>query len=626
RQRLEAAAAQLRGAAELLAPHPALAQSARELHARADSLAGGSFTMALFGAFSAGKSSFANALLGERVLPVSPHPTTAAVNRILAPTDDHAHGTADVTMKTFDVWWDDLTYSFSVLGLDKPTSDNWRSSAEALTPEGVHPAGLPHYGFLKAAAAGWDEMQHKLGSVQTVGLEEYRGFVADESKSCYVDGIDLYYSSPLTEQGIVLVDTPGADSLHARHTGVTFRYIKNADAIVYVTYYNHAFSKADRQFLAQLGRVKDSFTLDKMFFVVNAADLASSPEELEQVVKHVRDNLNRNGVGRPNIFPVSSLDALQAKQLDVDDRLEASGFLPFETSLNQFAAEELPGLSLRAGLDEVKSARQKAERWAEMAEQDEDTRQNRLQSLEQIRTQAASLLKNLSAANLRRDLSDESTELLFHVRQRLDYAMGRFYQEAFHPSILREDAGSLKTAFTACGRDLQRTLALELDQELWATTLRLEAAGRRLAADTVQRVLDSIASLEEGLGLSAQLERDWPAPALPETELSRPEDWHHYWNAFKNPKHYFEGKGSAKLRESTEPVLKDEIAAVLEQRASELTDHYTAEAHAALAEYTAKLQEQLEQSVDTMKSSLQGGQSADAWRKLARDLESMAGS
>ncbi|MFD2879217.1 dynamin family protein [Paenibacillus rhizoplanae] len=74
---------------------------------------------------------------------------------------------------------------------------------------------------------------------------------------------DLYYDSPLTRSGIVLVDTPGADSLHARHTGVTFGYMKNADAICFVTYYNHAFSKADRSLLAQLGRIKDSFALDK---------------------------------------------------------------------------------------------------------------------------------------------------------------------------------------------------------------------------------------------------------------------------------------------------------------------------------------------------------------------------
>ena len=69
-------------------------------------------------------------------------------------------------------------------------------------------------------------METKLGMTETVELAEYRGYVADETKSCFVDGIDLYYSCPMTEQGIVLVDTPGADSLHARHTGVTFNYIK----------------------------------------------------------------------------------------------------------------------------------------------------------------------------------------------------------------------------------------------------------------------------------------------------------------------------------------------------------------------------------------------------------------
>ena len=83
-------------------------------------------------------------------MPVSPHPTTAAVNRILAPAEGKTHGTADVRMKSREMWWDDLKYSFSVLGLQEPTPSNWRSAAEALNPAGIHPAGLPHYGFLKA--------------------------------------------------------------------------------------------------------------------------------------------------------------------------------------------------------------------------------------------------------------------------------------------------------------------------------------------------------------------------------------------------------------------------------------------------------------------------------------------
>ena len=64
----------------------------------------------------------------------------------------------------------------------------------------------------EGAATGFDMMETKLGMTETVELAEYRGYVADETKSCFVDGIDLYYSCPMTEQGIVLVDTPGADS------------------------------------------------------------------------------------------------------------------------------------------------------------------------------------------------------------------------------------------------------------------------------------------------------------------------------------------------------------------------------------------------------------------------------
>src|SRR5699024_2196879 len=67
-----------------------------------------SLTIALFGAFSAGKSSFSNALLGERVLPVSPNPTTAVINRIRPTTDQYRSGTVVITYKSDTVLTDDL--------------------------------------------------------------------------------------------------------------------------------------------------------------------------------------------------------------------------------------------------------------------------------------------------------------------------------------------------------------------------------------------------------------------------------------------------------------------------------------------------------------------------------------
>ena len=70
------------------------------LKQKAERLENQSFTVALFGAFSAGKSSFANALLGERLLPVSPNPTTAAINKIMPIDSEHPHGTVLVKLKS----------------------------------------------------------------------------------------------------------------------------------------------------------------------------------------------------------------------------------------------------------------------------------------------------------------------------------------------------------------------------------------------------------------------------------------------------------------------------------------------------------------------------------------------
>ena len=94
------AADRLRKAAALLAPHASLAATVQGMRAKAERLRSGRFTIALFGAFSAGKSSLANALIGEAALPVSPNPTTAAINRIVPPRRSGRTDTRGVWMKT----------------------------------------------------------------------------------------------------------------------------------------------------------------------------------------------------------------------------------------------------------------------------------------------------------------------------------------------------------------------------------------------------------------------------------------------------------------------------------------------------------------------------------------------
>ena len=59
---------------------------------------------------------------------------------------------------------------------------------------------------------------------------------------------------------------------------------------------------------------KDTFALDKMFFLINAADLAESEEELEMVKGYIADQLLQYGIRNPRLFAISSLCALEEKQ------------------------------------------------------------------------------------------------------------------------------------------------------------------------------------------------------------------------------------------------------------------------------------------------------------------------
>lgn len=624
RQRLASAAAQLHGAAALLEQYPAMASAARGIRERAAALEGGTFTLALFGAFSAGKSSFANALLGEDVLPVSPHPTTAAINRILAPQGEFVHGTAQVVMKSRETLMEDLRISFSILRLGEPDPIHWTDVVYSLSSDGIHPAGLPHYSFLKAASVGWVNAERLLGTVQTVDFPEYRNFVADETKSCFVEIIDLFYSCDLTEQGIILVDTPGADSLHARHTGVTFQYMKHADALVFVTYYNHAFSKGDRQFLSQLGRVKDSFALDKMFFIINAADLAESSDELDQVIQHVKTNLRTSGIGSPHIYAVSSMNALDGKVTNNESILLSSGFTVFETALGDFAGKELPGLSMQAARQEIISARKRAEEWNRISQQDEDTRATRQLELENIYVTAKSLLSELAYVKGQdRIIEQEAKELLFHVRKRIDYNWVAFFNEAFHPSLLREGTGALKEIFIDCGRELEQSLLREIDQELWATTLRLELKAKSILLEATVRVTDHINALDEGLLLTpVKEEQDWIIPDLHSSQFHQRMDWSTFWSTFKSPKLFFEGKGRDKLKISVEPMLNENITEAVLSQQQYLCEFYIREYSEALTRQVLLLGEQLLESYTAMESTLQLTDTPVKWVELAEKLKS----
>ncbi|KKE77964.1 hypothetical protein DTX80_15240 [Bacilli bacterium] len=443
-----------------------------DLYEKKRRLSNRSYTIALFGAFSAGKSSFANALIGENALPVSPNPTTAAVNRICPVTDDYQHGTVVVRLKDKDTLMNDLlkiTKKFSPKETDLLSFIQWVKDEKVYQSPKLNKM---YQSYLLALVNGYPYIKEYIGKRQTITLEEFGSYVTDETKACYIESINLYYDCALTRQGITLVDTPGADSVNARHTNVAFEYIKHADAILYVTYYNHALSRADRDFLMQLGRVKEAFQLDKMFFIVNAADLARDEKELSLVVQYVGQQLLELGVRLPRLYPVSSKQSLKEKQNN--DQLNEQ-MATFEDSFYRFIHYDLTALTVDSALWDMQRTYHKLADYIDSMNLDEESKRKRKEELHSKKQILKERLVNIETTTLSDQIRDKMDKQLYYVLERLQIRFHDMFKEHFNPTTVTESGRKAVGQLRNNLENLIEYVGFELFQELQAVSLRMEA-------------------------------------------------------------------------------------------------------------------------------------------------------
>ncbi|WP_082380729.1 dynamin family protein [Bacillus sp. CHD6a] len=583
-----------------------------DLKKRAGKIETQTFTVALFGAFSAGKSSLANALFGEKVLPVSPNPTTASINKISPVTKVNPHGSVNVQMKTVVQLLQDVQQALQLFNTDVRNLEEAVPTIKSIITNNEHleldANKKTHLHFLKAFLTGWEEMKTKLGTLQQVSLNEFEAYVAKEEKSCFVEWIEVFYDCPFTRQGLTLVDTPGADSINARHTDVSFDYIKNADAILFVTYYQHAFSKADREFLIQLGRVKDAFAMDKMFFLVNAADLANNEEELELVCDYVRDQLNAYGIRHPRLYPVSSLLALKEKENRPFEHtfLKSSLMNDFEQAFNDFIQSDLVEMSLHAAQSDLNKAVDLFEHFVQQAKLGSEEKE-RLQLL------YASNKMNLEAQIIGYEtvsfytlLEQEINELVYYIKQRTLLRFSDFFKESFNPAVIREDGRNIKAQLINCLHELVTDISHNLSQEVRATTVRTENFIRK-TLESWQKELESEAQqLEAQLSLRVleaegyttfKVNSSFPSisPKLEKQTLGY----------YRNSKAFFEKNEKQKMALFLEEQLSPLMDSYLKESAQKLTDHYKNEMQISLEEVKKYILRQLEDYFGGMQAALE---------------------
>ncbi|QPA32728.1 dynamin family protein [Thermaerobacillus caldiproteolyticus] len=599
-QKVQRAIEHLRKAAHFIDGIAGMNRLVHELTEKAKRLEHRTFTVALFGAFSAGKSSFANALMGERVLPSSPNPTTATINKIVPPTHECPHGTVIVQLKTSQQLLKDLQASLRYFHMKAETLEEALALSEkALQIEKVDAREKPHYSFIQSVVSGYVRMEQQLGRTLQIDLEQFEQYVADEATACFVEWIELHYDCALTRQGITIVDTPGADSINARHTGVAFEYIKNADAVLFVTYYNHAFSKADREFLIQLGRVKDTFTMDKMFFVVNAADLAHSHEELQTVLAYIEDQLARFGIRSPRLYALSSRFALDektgAKAESGYGILTESGIRQFEEDFTRFMMDELAEVAVAGAYAEMERAKMTLRDYIKEAEQSNEEKAAKLKTLASAQAMIQQLLPSLSIDHDLQALKQEISELVYYVKQRISFRLNDWFKEAFNPASLRDDGRDVTQALQNCLQELLHSVGFDLAQEMRATSLRIERFLISKVEEHFAELTNSIYRIHEGIPLSKMEQEPFMtmefAIGLEHIDATR---FKKALSLYKNAKSFFERDEKRLMKEEIEKQLQQPINEYVAEHEQRLFAFYKEEYEKAIARLSAFIEQQVD--------------------------------
>ncbi|RCW63774.1 dynamin family protein [Saliterribacillus persicus] len=554
------------------------------------------YEIALFGAFSAGKSSFANALLGENILPVSPNPTTATINKISPPTKTHKHRTAIVKMKSEEDVLDDIHLSLSDI-----TFDSLKSFIDWFQRKKWKKMNLStrNFTFLKAISDGYQDVSAMLSEKQEVTQENFERFIATESIACFVEELELFFDCAITRKGISLVDTPGADSINARHTNLTFSYMKNSDAILFLTYYNHPFSKADELLLQQLGKIKDAFHLDKMFFIINAADLASDEEELSLVKQYVKNQLQKNEVYQPNLYALSSKNVMLDKSRE--EAVADGGFLSFEHDFDYFLGDQLLQLSLSAMITDVERIEAFLKRYIDAQNMEAQEKENLKGKYEQELTEYKAITANYPIENSITYILEQLEKQFYYMKQRLSIQFPDHFKEFFHPGRIKLSGKKGRLQVQESYEAFIKQLNQLANQELRAIIVRMETWSNDQFRKVHQDLADKFYQLsDEEYQISAFHSKDLDQPDWNEQVFHIQENKvNSVLNQYKDTKQFFQENKKKIMEENLSDILLPFYEDKLKNINDDFHDFYKHQIEELIKNILADVQTQAEYDYDS---------------------------
>ncbi|WP_303720760.1 dynamin family protein [Malonomonas rubra] len=247
----------------------------------------GRFHLAVLGQFKRGKSTLLNALLGEELLPTDILPVTAI------PTFVHAGDKV----------------SGEVYFNDNKEPQHFDISAE---------------------------------SSLAAFLYDYVTEAGNPYNQRHVCRVEISHPSPLLQQGVVLIDTPGVGSTLKHNTEIAHQVLSQCDAALFLVSPDPPITVMELDYLQQ---IKEH--LPRTFYLLNKVDFLSVEEQASSI-RFLVDQLSRFYDAPPQVMPISARKGLRSRLAGDEEGWRQSGMQLVEQNLIDFFAREKQQTLLQA--------------------------------------------------------------------------------------------------------------------------------------------------------------------------------------------------------------------------------------------------------------------------------------
>lgn len=208
---------------------------------------------------------------------------------------------------------------------------------DAILPSGVLPVTLIPV-FLRFGAQPELEIQflngHQPLRLPVGQIDAFVNEAHNPENAKRIRQVDLFYPSPMLQEGIVLIDTPGVGSTLKHNTETTLDFLPRCDAAIVVLSSDPPITAAEVEFLqAMKPHIAHFFFVLNKIDYLQRADAAQAKQFLAETLKLGAD------IDDPVIFAVSARQGLQARQQEDPLLWEQSGMVEFQQALLQFAEQ-----------------------------------------------------------------------------------------------------------------------------------------------------------------------------------------------------------------------------------------------------------------------------------------------